>query len=242
MTEAGAAPAAAGGGGMLSAIGRGLTAMGLGPGAGTAATTMSQQDLANQGLKIKAGDVQAEGSTINPKLIEYAKRIQSEIPGFQYFSGFNDRFHQEKSPSSSHTKGLAADFTVSPTPSPEQGRDIANQLKAMGFATVIDEYNNPSAKATAGHFHAAISARDGFDGLISGPKSGYRPNIEMHGDERIRIEPKSVSGSMDMDRLGSTMGEQMGVMGAQLSALENLVAIMRDQTTISTKILQAANN
>jgi hypothetical protein len=243
MAEAGAAPAAAGGGGgMLGAIGRGLTAMGLGPGAGTAATTMSQQDLANQGLKIKAGDVQAEGSTINPKLIEYAKRIQSEIPGFQYFSGFNDRFHQEKSPSSSHTKGLAADFTVSPTPSPEQGRDIASQLKAMGFATVIDEYNNPSAKATAGHFHAAISARNGFEGLISGPKSGYRPNIEMHGDERVSIKPASVSGAMDMDRLDNTIGEQMGVMGAQLSALENLVAIMRDQTTISTKILQASNN
>jgi hypothetical protein len=112
----------------------------------------------------------------------------------------------------------------------------------MGFATVIDEYNNPSAKATAGHFHAAISARNGFEGLISGPKSGYRPNIEMHGDERVSIKPASVSGAMDMDRLGNTMGEQMGVMGAQLSALENLVAIMRDQTTISTKILQAANN
>jgi hypothetical protein len=47
---------------------------------------------------------------------------------------------------------------------------------------------------------------------------------------------------MDMDRLDNTIGEQMGVMGAQLSALENLVAIMRDQTTISTKILQASNN
>jgi hypothetical protein len=238
MSEGGTA--AGGGGGMFGAIGRGLTAMGLGPGAGTAG--MSQQDLTNQGLKIKAGDVQAEGSTINPKLIEYAKRIQSEVPGFQYFSGFNDRYHQENSPSSSHTKGLAADFTVFPTPSPEQGRNIANQLKAMGFATVIDEYNNPSAKATAGHFHAAISARNGFEGLISGPKSGYRPNIEMHGDERVSIKPASVSGSMDMDRLGNTMGEQMGVMGAQLSALENLVAIMRDQTTISTKILQASNN
>jgi hypothetical protein len=233
---------AGGGGGVFGAIGRGLTAMGLGPGAGTAAAGMSQQDLASQGLKIKAGDVQAEGSTINPKLIEYAKRIQSEVPGFQYFSGFNDRYHQENSPSSSHTKGLAADFTVSPTPSPEQGRTIANQLKAMGFATVIDEYNNPSAKATAGHFHAAISARNGFEGLISGPKSGYRPNIEMHGDERVSIKPASVSGAMDMDRFSNTMGEQMGVMGAQLSALENLVAIMRDQTTISTKILQASNN
>ena len=204
---------------------------------------MSRRDLIDQGLKVKAGDVQAEGSGVSPKLIELAKRIQSEIPGFQYFSGFNDRFHQEKSPSSTHTKGLAADFAVAPTPSAEQGRIIADQLKAMGFATVIDEYNNPSAKATAGHFHAAISAQNGFQGLISGPKSGYRPNIVMHGEEELSIKPKPTGGSMDMmDRLGNSMGEQMDMMGAQLSALENLVSAMRDQNSISAKILQATNN
>ena len=204
---------------------------------------MSRRDLIDQGLKVKAGDVQAEGSGVSPKLIALAKRIQSEIPGFQYFSGFNDRFHQEKSPSSTHTKGLAADFAVAPTPSAEQGRIIADQLKAMGFATVIDEYNNPSAKATAGHFHAAISAQNGFQGLISGPKSGYRPNILMHGEEELSIKPKPTGGSMDMrDRLGNSMGEQMDMMGAQLSALENLVSAMRDQNSISAKILQATNN
>ena len=210
-------------------------------GAGSAAT--SRRDLVDQGLRIKAGDVQAEGSGVSPKLIALAKRIQSEVPGFQYFSGFNDRFHQEKSPSSTHTKGLAADFAVAPTPSAEQGRIIANQLKAMGFAEVLDEYNNPSAKATAGHFHAAISAQNGFQGLISGPKSGYRPNIVMHGEEELSIKPKPTGGSMDMmDRLGNSMGEQMDMMGAQLSALENLVSAMRDQNSISAKILQATNN
>ena len=210
-------------------------------GAGSAAT--SRRDLVDQGLRIKAGDVQAEGSGVSPKLIALAKRIQSEVPGFQYFSGFNDRFHQEKSPSSTHTKGLAADFAVAPTPSAEQGRIIANQLKAMGFAEVLDEYNNPSAKAPAGHFHAAISAQNGFQGLISGPKSGYRPNIVMHGEEELSIKPKPTGGSMDMmDRLGNSMGEQMDMMGAQLSALENLVSAMRDQNSISAKILQATNN
>jgi hypothetical protein len=45
-----------------------------------------------------------------------------------------------------------------------------------------------------------------------------------------------------MPELASGLKDQMDMMGAQLVALENLVAIMRDQTTISTKILQAANN
>ena len=224
-------------GGARSGGASGAGAAGAAPGA-----AMSRRDLIDQGLRVKAGDVQAEGSGVSPKLIELAKRIQSEVPGFQYFSGFNDRFHQEKSPSSTHTRGLAADFTVSPTPSAEEGRRIADQLRSMGFATVIDEYNNPSAKATAGHFHAAISARNGFQGLISGPKSGYRPNIVMHGTEELSIKPRSGIGSMDMDRIGNSMGEQMNMMGAQLSALENIVSAMRDQNSISNKILQATNN
>ena len=45
-----------------------------------------------------------------------------------------------------------------------------------------------------------------------------------------------------MPELTSGLQDQMSMMGAQLVALENLVSIMRDQTTISTKILQASNN
>lgn len=143
--------------------------------------SMGRQELESAGLRVKAGDVQAEGAAINPRLIQLAKKVQSEISGFQYFSGFNDKFHQENSPSSTHTQGLATDFTVAPRPAPDVGRAIVNQLKSMGFTTAIDEYNNPSAKSTAGHFHAAIQAADG--GVFTGPKQGYP--AELHGTEAV---------------------------------------------------------
>lgn len=128
------------------------------PAAPGAAVRAGQQDLAAMGLRIKQGDVQAQGATISPKLIELARSIQSSVPGFAYFSGFNDRFHQENAPGSRHTSGLAADFALSSVPTREQGAAIVSQLKGMGASVVIDEYNNPSAKSTAGHFHVEVPA------------------------------------------------------------------------------------
>jgi hypothetical protein len=129
----------------------------------------SQNDLTKLGLKLKTGDVQAEGAKIDPKIIEMAQQVQSNMPNFGYFSGFNDKFHQEKSPSSSHTTGRAMDFALSKEPSKEEGQEIVKWLKSMGASVAIDEYNNPSSKATAGHIHAQIAGyADG--GVASSPQ------------------------------------------------------------------------
>lgn len=129
----------------------------------------SQNDLTKMGLKLKTGDVQAEGAKIDPKIIEMAQQVQSNMPNFGYFSGFNDKFHQEKSPSSSHTTGRAMDFALSKEPSKEEGQEIVKWLKSMGASVAIDEYNNPSSKSTAGHIHAQIAGyADG--GVASSPQ------------------------------------------------------------------------
>ncbi len=141
----------------------------MGGGQGVAGGVASQQDLTKMGLKLKQGDVQAEGSKIDPKIIELAQQVQANMPNFAYFSGFNDKFHQEKSPSSSHTTGRAMDFALSKQPSVEEGKEITKWLKSMGASVAIDEYNNPSSKATAGHIHAQIPGyADG--GLASTPQ------------------------------------------------------------------------
>ena len=109
-----------------------------------------------EGLKMKKGDVQAEGAGVHPKLIEMAKQVQANMPNFAYFSAFNDQYHQENAPSSFHTKGLAMDFALSKAPTKEEGQAIVKYLQSIGASTAIDEYNNPSSKATAGHIHAQI--------------------------------------------------------------------------------------
>jgi hypothetical protein len=158
---------APGGAGMKMPAAGNMPAMGGGQ--GVAGGVASQQDLTKMGLKLKTGDVQAEGSKIDPKIIELAQQVQANMPNFAYFSGFNDKFHQEKSPSSSHTTGRAMDFALSKQPSVEEGKEITKWLKSMGASVAIDEYNNPSAKATAGHIHAQIPGyADG--GLASTPQ------------------------------------------------------------------------
>lgn len=128
----------------------------------------NQDDLSKLGLRMKRGDVQAEGAKIDPKLIELAQQIQSQIPEFGVFTGFNDKFHNEKYPRSSHTTGKAVDFTLVKPPTPAAGKEIVAYLKSLGFGLVIDEYNQPSAGATGGHFHAQLpQMADG--GVTQGP-------------------------------------------------------------------------
>ena len=157
--------------------------------AGGSTISSSNEQLKDAGLRIKTGDVQKEGSKIDPKLLEIAKQAQANIPGFLYFSGFNDQFHQENSPGSQHTKGLAFDFTVNPgrgktKPSKEDSEKIMSMLQGMGLSNVINEYDNPSSKATGGHFHAELAMPKAYDGgVFDGPKAGYP--VELHGREAI---------------------------------------------------------
>ena len=219
-----AAPGMGGGTGVIAP--KSASAPGMGGGTGV---TANQDSLKNMGLNIKAGDVQAEGAGINSKLIELAQAVQSSVPGFKYFSAFNDKFHQEKAPGSQHAKGRAFDFTVAGNPSVEEGKGITDWLRQNGASLAIDEYNNPSSKATAGHFHAAIPEFE-TGGLAVGPDSGY--SAKLHGTEAV-IPMQNNSG--DFVKMFETMAVQSGRMA---DMLETLVRAQRDGNDISTKILR----
>jgi hypothetical protein len=198
-------------------------------GAGTASPT-SQSDLASMGLKIKQGDVQAEGATISNQLIELAKKVQAEIPGFAYFSGFNDKYHQGKN-ASKHPKGMAMDFALQKAPSPEEGRQIADMLRSMGASYVQDEYNNPSAASTAGHIHAEVSAARGA--ILSGPASGYKPNLTMHGTEAI-VPLNNPNVAASIPGMG---GMDLNMLTAQLDKMDEMVSVLKRQLGVSEKLL-----
>jgi len=136
-----------------------------------------------EGLKIKQGDVHREGSTLDPKLIELARSIQSSVPGFAHFNSFNDKYHNDNVPGSKHVQGKALDFALQEFPSIEAGQALVAQLKkAMPGIMVRDEYNNPSSKAIGkGHIHAELGAKTG--GFFKGPESGYP--VQLHGKEAV---------------------------------------------------------
>ena len=206
-----------------------------GMGGGQGLQTTKQDDLSKMGLNIKAGDVQAEGAGISPRLIELARQIQGGVPGFGYFSAFNDKFHQEKAPSSQHAKGLALDFTVAQPPSLEEGKAITDWLKGLGASLAIDEYNNPSSKSTAGHFHAQIP---GFEegGMLGAGKVG----IAGEGGK-----PELISGPASITPMNDLMGalnNLNAVMERSHSTLSEIARISKATSDSSAKMLSYAQN
>lgn len=144
----------------------------------------SAQELRDSGLKLNpdtSRDVHAENKELDTRLIELAKKIQTEIPNFNYISSLNDNYHQGSG--SSHDKGLAMDFVLKETPSKEEAKKIIEKLKSMGGVGILDEYHNPSARSTGPHFHVEVPPQAKMGGVFSGPMSGYP--VMMHGKEMV---------------------------------------------------------
>ncbi len=185
---------------------------------------MSQSDLAKMGLKLASKDVQAEGATVSSNLITLAQKVQAELPGFAGFTGLNDQFHIEKAASSQHTKGLAMDFVLAKPPTKEEGKQITDLLKSWGANYIQDEYNFPSSKATGGHIHAQVAAADGA--ILSGPSSGYQPNLTMHGTEAIiPLKNESVPVEITAD---STVGQTLVSLNSVMQELLDSFRVSQD--------------
>jgi hypothetical protein len=225
----------------------------------------SKNDLASAGLVMKKGDVQREGAEVSPKLIEIAKAVQGSLPGFQYFSSFNDNYHADSS--SNHAKGLAADFVLANKPDKDMGQRIVSYLKDMGASMAIDEYNNPSAKATAGHIHFEVPGfRTGgiTNGLSFAGEAGPEAVVPLPDGRKIPVSitsewPDMMGGDASMiladrtDKLtqqlikmenqGTTPAYSSGadttsILTAQLEKLEEIARVMASQVSVSNKILQ----
>jgi hypothetical protein len=77
-----------------------------------------------------------------------------------------------------------------------------------------------------------------FGGVASGPTSGYTATL--HGTEAIVPLPDGKTIPVEMPGFGSRLEGQSSLMSQQLDKLDELVRIMQNQVSVSTKILQAA--
>jgi hypothetical protein len=202
----GAAPGGAAPGGAAPG---GAAPGGAAPGAGGA-------DLS--GLRIKSPEATSGGST-SEQLATVAKTIQEKLGvDLKHFSAFNDSYH--RGPNSKHSKGQALDFTLT---DPSKASSVADLVRGIpGINKVIDEYANPSGRATAGHIHAEISAANGA--ILSGPMSGYKPNLTMHGTEAI--VPLNSSNAGAISGMDSS------------SKLETLMAGLHEQMDAQTRVMR----
>lgn len=144
--------------------------------------------------------------------------------------------------SSAHESGRAVDI--------QQGkgdRQAINSLNAAGLFQTVP--NDPVHFALKGSGYA-----DG--GVATGPRSGYA--TVLHGTEAIVPLPDGRSipvenrdselaaprapVPVEIPGYESAMTRQVDAMSQQIARLDTLIGIMRDQTSISSKILQVSQN
>lgn len=123
-------------------------------------------------LRLKPGAAGGGGTSLG--VLALAASLQRDIPELQRFTALNDAFHAGTS--SKHAGGLALDFTLSdPGQSAAIAAKVREKLSAMGVdGTVLDEYANPSSRATGGHIHvgfANAAAAQRYSDLSGGGRS-----------------------------------------------------------------------
>jgi len=127
-----------------------------------------------------------------------------------------------KGGTSSHESGVAIDI--------QQGkgdRDAINSLNQQGLY-------QPFPEKDAVHFAPkGISAAFGFRGTLSGPMSGYKPNITMHGTEELSIQPAGAGSGG-----GSGGGASEGTMLALIEQVNELIYLSKNQLGVNEKILR----
>jgi hypothetical protein len=95
----------------------------------------------------------------DPGLAALANKIYQDVPGINRATAFADKYHIGHK--SAHNDGRAFDVTVN---DPAQSSAIAEKIRAelarMGIkGKVLDEYKDPSGRATAGHLHVQTERR-----------------------------------------------------------------------------------
>lgn len=126
--------------------------------------------------------------------------------------------------SSRHLSGTAVDLSSS----------AVDELRQLGLLDSYGFKQNPRSG-----WHISDSGfRNG--GIVSGPESGYKATL--HGTEAVVPLPDNRSIPVEMSGTSGNMDRQLDMMAQQITRLDDLVNLMRDQTSISQQILQVTNN
>lgn len=132
-----------------------------------------------------------------------------------YIQG-RSRFPAAPPGQSRHESGRAIDTDIA----------TANALDQMG---ILSKYGL-SRPVPGDPIH--IQGGAGFRGRLSGPMSGYTPNIRMHGDEEFSIRPSGTgTGS-------SNASASEGTMQTLIDRVDNLIAIGQNQLSVNEKMLR----
>lgn len=155
-------------------------------------------------LRIKSPEAYAGGKA-HQGILDLAGAIQDKFQ-ITRFTAFNDNYH--KGTSSKHAKGLALDFGLQDSSKSSQvTSDLRSMLGKNGVnAQVLDEYKNPSKRATGGHIHVSFNSQADADKYLAlvksdkvkGNKSSSDSQYERYLDEQTRNAEKAEKERLDL--------------------------------------------
>jgi hypothetical protein len=173
------------------------------------------------GLNIKPGAENKGTST--DTLYGVAEQVHKMLGGdYKYFSGFNDRSGGK------HGEGKAFDLVLNDRARYQSVLAQIQGLAGVSFAQFEPTgFVNKNGSISSGdHIHTEVSAAEGA--ILSGPMSGYRPNLTMHGTEAI-VPLNSASGAQALG--ASAMNDQMlSIFSARLEEMTRKISDVADYT------------
>jgi len=208
----------------VDALGNEMGGFGVG---GAAAGT--EGPTGTTGLKLKAGA--EKGGKASDALYAVAQQVAEKLgDDYKYFSGFND----SRSGDSKHNSGRAFDVVLNDPAKYESALAMIKSISGVSFAQYEKAgQRNPNGSVASGdHIHAEVSAANGA--ILSGPMSGYKPNLTMHGTEAV----VPLNTAAQQAAMG---GQDNTILVAQLDKLDEMVSVMKNQVSISQKIMQMSS-
>lgn len=141
---------------------------------------------------------------------------EKQMELYQNFLAGRSRYPAAPPGNSPHERGRAIDTDLA----------TANELDRMGL---LSKYGL-SRPVPNDPIH--IQGSSGFRGTLSGPMSGYKPNITMHGSEELSIRPAGTgTGS-------SNAAASEGVMVKLIERVDELIYLSKNQLGVNEKILR----
>lgn len=142
------------------------------------------------GLRIKSSEAFA-GGNVRAYTANFAQMTQSAFgSNLGRFTAFNDLYH--KGTNSKHATGNAFDFTIADAKkSGEAVKQLEDIAKRYGYVVkILDEYRNPSSRATGGHIHVSVL---GFKGTAQMQKDAQAELdiISKTNDDALKISLES---------------------------------------------------
>ncbi|RZG48063.1 phage tail family protein [Acinetobacter wuhouensis] len=195
-------------------------------------------------LRIKSTEAYAGGKA-HQGVLDLAGLIQDKFQ-ITRFTAFNDNYH--KGTSSKHAQGLALDFGLQDSSKSGQvTSDLRSMLGKNGVnAQVLDEYKNPSKRATGGHIHVSFNSQADADKYLAlvkndkvkgSKKSSSDSQYERYLEEQTRNAEKAEKERLDLKYKYASEQEKVQLeLSKELDRIEKSTLNSADKKTFKEKV------